>query len=169
MASARRFASSACTAAGRTSASTSSATGPISGHDGRTAVSRVCAPTSTLSSTLRLPNTRPCWNVRARPRAASCSAARPVTGSPAKAMLPDIRQLEAGHEIEERGLARTVRADDAHQLALGNVEIERVDGGDAAEPARQSPDFEQRSHCRLTPSRTGPAGLKRISTRSAMP
>src|SRR5215207_4739480 len=45
-------------------------------------------PTSTLSSTLRFPNTRPCWNVRARPRLASSSAGSPVMSHPSNRTFP---------------------------------------------------------------------------------
>ena len=55
-------------AGGRSSASPNSSSGPISGTAGFTARSRVCAPIRTLSITLRLPKTRPSWNVRAMPR-----------------------------------------------------------------------------------------------------
>ena len=58
------------------SASASSASGPTAANRGRTARSRVWAPISTLSSTLRLAKTRPCWKVRARPSAAIASGAQ---------------------------------------------------------------------------------------------
>ena len=91
-ASARMAASSAFTAVGRTRASTSSANGSSRdsgpGQAGRTLRKRTWAPTSTLSSTLKLANTRPCWKVRARPSAASLSAESSVTFWPAKVTVP---------------------------------------------------------------------------------
>ena len=123
---------------GRTSASASSPSGPTTGHCGRTAASRVCAPTSTLSSTLRLPNTRPCWNVRAKPSGASFSAGRPVMSRPPNVTRAGVRRVEPGDEVEHRGLAGAVRPDDADELAFVDGERQRVDGGDAAEAARQA-------------------------------
>ena len=78
--------------AGRNSASPSSSNGPISGTAGLTARSRVCAPIRTFSITLRLPNTRPSWNVRAMPRPASLSGEKPVIGLPSK---PDLAARRA--------------------------------------------------------------------------
>ena len=52
-----------------------------------------------------------------------------------------VRRVEPGDEIEQRGLAGAVRPDDADQLALGDGERQRVDGGDAAEAARQPLDL----------------------------
>ena len=139
------------------SASASSASGPMQRPRGRTARSRVCAPTSTLSSTLRLPNTRPCWNVRARPSAASRSAARPVIVCRANATLPASGDSSPVTRLNTVVLPAPFGPMMLTSSPCGDGEIERVDGGDAAEPARQSRDFEQRSHCASHACRTGPA------------
>ena len=51
---------------------------------------------------------------------------------------------------------------------FGDLEIERVDGGEAAEAARQARALRsKRRH--LTPSPTGPCGRKRTSSSSTTP
>ena len=40
--------------------------------------------------------------------------------------------------VEERGLARAVWSDQADQLALADVEVDALEGGDAEEPLGQS-------------------------------
>src|ERR1700722_17311200 len=87
-ASARKACSSSLTERGRTRARASSASGPIRDNRGRTAVRRVCAPRSTLSSTLRLAKTRPCWNVRATPSAAIASGDSRWIGWPSNRISP---------------------------------------------------------------------------------
>jgi hypothetical protein len=81
-----------------------------------------------------------------------------------------IGPIEPGHEVEQRGLAGTVRADDADQLAFGEVEIDGVHRGEAAEAARQPAQGQHgaellRHH--IVPSR--PCGLNRTSSSSTMP
>ncbi|MGY3651822.1 hypothetical protein ACVWW2_007113 [Bradyrhizobium sp. LM4.3] len=83
---------------------------------------------------------------------------------------PGVRPIEPGHEIEQGRLAGTVRADDADQLALGEVEIDGVDGGQAAEAPRQPAQGQHgrvllRHH--IVPNR--PCGLNRTSSSSTMP
>ncbi len=92
---------------------------------GRTARSRVCAPISTLSSTLRLANTRPCWNVRAMPSAAIASGGSRSIGAAFEQDLAGVRPVEAADQVEHRRLAGAVRADEADELAFVDVEIER--------------------------------------------
>ena len=56
---------------------------------------------------------------------------------PLEADLAGVGPIEPGDEIEQGGLAGAVRADDADQLAFGEVEIDGVDRGEAAEAPRQ--------------------------------
>ena len=56
-----------------------------------------------------------CARGRAR---ASCSAGRPVMSRPANVTRAGVRRVEPGDEVEHRGLAGAVRADDADELAL---------------------------------------------------
>src|SRR3989442_14690144 len=50
----------------------------------------------------------------------------------------------AGDAVEERGLAGAVRADEAHQLAGLDGEIDLVDGGDAEEALDQPANLQER-------------------------
>ena len=90
---------------------------------------------------------------------------------PLEADIAGIGPVEPGHEIEQGGLAGAVRADDADQLALGEIEVDAVDSGEAAEAARQPAQGQQRcSACvrhQIVPNR--PCGLNRTSSRSTMP
>ena len=74
--------------------------------------------------------------------------------------------VQASNEVEQRGLAGAVRPDHADQRAVIDGEREVVDGGDAAEAAREAGDLEQRRH-HIVPS--SPCGRKRMSSSSTMP
>src|SRR5438552_17757994 len=65
-------------------------------------------------------------------------------GLPVQTDLPGIRPVEPGNQIEQGGLAGAVRADDADQIAFGEVEIDAVDGGKPAKTPRQSAERKQR-------------------------
>ena len=105
------------------------------------------------------------------PRAASCLGRE---AGDVAAVEPDragVGPVEPGDEIEQRRLAGAVRADDADELALGDVEIDAIDGGQAAEAPRQPA---QRMHATVrllrhqtVPSR--PCGRNRTSSSSTMP
>ena len=90
---------------------------------------------------------------------------------PIETDLAGIGPVEPGHEIEQRGLAGAVRADDADQIALGEVEIDAVDGGQSAEAPRQSAQRKQRRFAllrhQIVPNR--PCGRNRTSSSSTMP
>src|SRR5437773_9570139 len=49
---------------------------------------------------------------------------------------------DAGNQVEDRGLTGTVRANEADDLALVDVDIEAVDGGQAAKSASQAADLQ---------------------------
>ena len=131
---------------------------------GRTAQSRAWAPTRTLSS-----------NAQIREDAAVLEGAREAElGEPfgrkardrpaVEQDLARVRGVEARDEIEERGLAGPVRADDADELVLVNREIDGVHGRQAAEAPGQAADLEQHH---TVPNR--PCGRKRISSSSTSP
>jgi hypothetical protein len=61
-----------------------------------------------------------------------------------EANVPGRRPMEPGHEVEERGLPRPVRADDPAHLAPLDGEIDARDGEEAAEALRQPSHLEQR-------------------------
>ena len=81
---------------------------------------RQCMPTSTFSSTVIWLNRRWFWKVRASPSAVMACGGRPVSSC-----LPCVeadaaagRPEEAGDDVEEGGLARAVRPDQADDLAV---------------------------------------------------
>src|SRR5687768_17733375 len=52
------------------------------------------------------------------------------------------RRVKAGDDIERGALARAVRADQAKDLALGKIEADVRDGGEAAEALGEAADLE---------------------------
>ena len=66
----------------------------------------------------RFPNTRPCWNVRAKPSGASLLGRQAGDVAAREGHASGVRRIEPGDEIEHRGLAGAVRPDDADQLAF---------------------------------------------------
>src|SRR5207253_3070266 len=54
--------------------------------------------------------------------------------------------VEPGDHVEERGLPRSVRTDDADDLALLDVQVQLGQGGQAAEALGQAGDLEQLAH-----------------------
>src|SRR3977135_3469816 len=57
--------------------------------------------------------------------------------------LATVGRVEPGNEIEQGGLACTIRAYEADQFAFGEVEIDAVDSGKSPEPPRQSAQCKQ--------------------------
>src|SRR6185312_13104091 len=65
------------------------------------------------------------------------------------ALEPDVARVglvHAGHEIEERRLARAVRPDHADDLPLVDVQVEPVDAHEPTEALRDAVELEQRRH-----------------------
>ena len=90
------------------------------------------AATSTFSRTLSDANEPQCWNVRARPaRPRRCGDHR-VTSWPPSSTVPAGREVEPGEDVDERRLARAVRADQADDLVP--VELERRRRGARGRP-----------------------------------
>jgi hypothetical protein len=54
-----------------------------------------------------------------------------------------IRPVLAGDEVEQRGLAGAVRADHADEFAVLDRQVDRIDGGQPAESAREAADLKQ--------------------------
>ena len=80
------------------------------------------APAVTFSSTVIRGNGCTIWKVRARPRRAASNGRWPVTSSPLNRTLPAVRREHAGDQVDERRLAGAVRADQADDLALLQLE-----------------------------------------------
>ena len=97
---------------------------------------RASAPASTPSITASGPNTSVFWKVRTTP---SC-AMRKGAGRDGVALNKTSRAPGAppGDDVEERGLARTVGADDAQHFARGHGEIHTLQRRQAAEAYRDA-------------------------------
>ena len=61
---------------------------------------------------------------------------------------PRVGAIDAGDDVEERGLAGAVRADQAEDLVRRDGEIEPVERHHAAEVLGQAAGFEQHAHGR---------------------
>ena len=70
---------------------------------------------------------------------------RDTTGSPANEIVPSLGSRQAGDDVEERRLARPVGTDEAHDRALGDVEVDRAHRDEAAEPLRDPTGVEQQT------------------------
>ena len=61
-------------------------------------------------------NGRMIWKVRPTPASQSSCGLRPTMSRPSSSTSPRIRPQESVQQVEQRGLARAVRADDAEDL-----------------------------------------------------
>src|SRR6185369_16510252 len=78
-----------------------------------------------------------------------------------------IRPVHAGDEIEERRLPRAVRPDDAHDLALVDMDVELLDALQAAKALRDSVQLEERGSHQTISTRevpSSPCGRAFINT-----
>src|SRR5207244_922247 len=81
-----------------------------------------------------------------------------------------VGRVDPGDQVEERRLARAVRADDAHDLALVDVQVEVADHPQPAEGLVQRPEFEQRHQTISTRGLPrSPCGLAAMTTIRAAP
>ena len=96
--------------------------------------------TAIVSATVRAGNSRPSWNDRPSPSRARGVGAEPADGGPVELDVALARGLEPGQHVEEGGLARAVRAQEAEDLAGPHVEGDVVEGGDATEVLRHAVD-----------------------------
>ena len=93
-------------------------------------------PTITFSAAVMRKKICRFWNVRDSPRRASRCGASPVTSSPPKRDAPARGRVDAGNDVEQRGLAGAVRSDDGEDLARLDCERHARDRGHAAERDR---------------------------------
>src|SRR5204863_6835999 len=80
----------------------------------------------------------------------------------------------AGHAVEERGLARAVGADEAHDFARLHREVDAVDGRHAEEVLAEAAHLQQRhQRARAPPSRRSklsrPSGERTTTSKSSAP
>ena len=73
------------------------------------------------------------WKDRAIPSWAICSGCLPVMSLPSNRIGPDVGGEEAGEQVEQRGLAGAVGADERVDGALGDGEVDVGDRPEAAE------------------------------------
>ena len=125
---------------------------------------RASAPTMTFSVTVRSGNGLSFWNVRATPRLAMRSGRRPVIVAAVEEHAAGVERLEPGDQVEQRGFAGAVGADDADDLALVDVEGDVGVGGEAAVALGHALDVEQQAHGAVPPRRR-----MRSSNRLRMP
>ena len=57
-----------------------------------------------------------------------------------------VRLLEAGHELQQRGLAAARRTDNGHQLVLPDGQVDSLEGGDPGVPPRHVPERKRLRH-----------------------
>ena len=105
--------------------------------------------TAIVSRTVSAGNSRPSWNERPRPSWARryAAEARHVDRGRCPApstIVPASAAHESRHHVEERGLARTVRSDHAHDLAGAHRERHVGERDDAAEAPVDPGELEQR-------------------------
>ena len=105
---------------------------------------RWCAPTSTLSRTVRVRNSATFWKVRPMPRPAMRWRGIPVSDRPSNSDVASRVAVDAADAVEQRGLAGAVRADQAADLAVADVEGHAVQRDHAAEAHLDTGDPQQR-------------------------
>ena len=97
---------------------------------------------STLSRTVSFGKRLVTWNVRAMPSAVRRWLAQPVTSSPKSRTCPAVARQDAGDDVEQRRLARAVRADDRLAVAREDLQVDVLDRVQAAEALRQALQLE---------------------------
>src|SRR5215472_16123046 len=83
-----------------------------------------------------------------------------------------VGEEEAGEQVENRGLPRSVRTDQPQHLALGHGEIEAADGEQSAEALLETRDFEKAHALRRTRRRSAgyaPWGRKSTTAMRSSP
>ena len=94
---------------------------------------RACWPIITFSSADIVGNRRMFWNVRAMPIAVIRSGRAREISRPSKLIDPAARPVEPGEHVEERRLAGAVGPDHRGDRPSCELEVEPVDGDQAAE------------------------------------
>ena len=113
-----------------------------SGSCARRFPSRSAIAMATLSRALVSISSVLIWWVRARPRRTRSSGLQLVDARPAERIVAGIRREQAGEQIDERGLAGAVGADQTDAGARREIEIDRLRDGKRAEALAQTADRE---------------------------
>ena len=112
-----------------------------------------------MSSTVSPGKSRDFWYVRATPSLGRMRAGRFVTSVPMTSIVPLVGQEVTGDQVEQRRLARAVRAQDRAALAVRDVEIDVAHGLHPAEAPADPPQAEDRAGA------FGGDGSRRLSQR----
>ena len=91
-------------------------------------------PTKMFSATLRSGKSVGSWKMIAIPAACDCLALSKIASSPSIRSRPASGSVHAGEDLDERGLAGAVLADEAVHLAPEQLDVavvERMDGAEA--------------------------------------
>ena len=108
-----------------------------------------------IVETLRSSTRSMCWKVRAMPSARD-RVRRQVGDRPAgEGDLAGVGDVEPGDHVDQRGLARAVRSDQADDLALAHVEIDPVERLHAAELLGDAAHAQQRARRPASGCRAG--------------
>ena len=91
------------------------------------------APRSMLSSTVMPASAFVSWNVRTMPCRAMRYAGQPAMLDAVERPAARVRLVEAGQQVEQRGLARAVRSDERGDRVARHLEVVDVDGEQATE------------------------------------
>ena len=128
-----------------------------------------------LSASDMLWNGRGNWKLRASPRCVRWCAASPSIALAVETHGAGLVLQRAADAIDQRALARAVRADQAEPLARLHLEIDAVERDEAAEALADIVDVQQRAHDCLRARRrsctrpTRPLGAMMTKTTSSRP
>ena len=94
---------------------------------------RIRSPKATLPPTSRCGKSWWSWNISPTPR--RC-AGTPAWSAPVQQHPPGVQRLEPGDRPQQRGLAAAAGPEHAHDLVLGDVQVDRVERGAARRTGR---------------------------------
>ena len=80
------------------------------------------------------------------PRRARRAGASLVTSRPSKRIRPAVGSQRAGDQVEQRGLAGAVGADQPEPVAGRHPQVDPVQGGEVTVPAAETVDQQQVTH-----------------------
>ena len=97
----------------------------------------------TFSRAVMKGSTRTSWKVRATRERQIWNDGQPAMSTPPSMISPASGRSSPVMQVQHRGLARAVRADQADDAAVADVEREIAHGDEAAEGLVQAADAEQ--------------------------
>ena len=115
-------------------------------HQVRATPSRSHTASVTASSALRLGNSVLIWNVRTSPRLTRLSGGSAVMSSSPSRICAGVGPQHAGHQVDQRGLAGAVRADQRVARALRQLERDVLRDDERAEALVEPARGQRRAH-----------------------